>query len=280
MLLGKRLGCKSLPQHLLTKLIRMDSEVKTVAVWFQNKRQTEKKAGRLSSTSSLSSSSEQSGLKRVSSPSRNTTLGKRTRPPHYTDKYPPAASRRKPRLSADDPQSTSATSYQADCDTYSPHVRHTEPQIYRPMEVSDHTIIPAQELWKYLLSSPPGESLQASSSDVDSREPSENIPAVDNQGSTIDGGSRRSRMLEWVCDRQTKKRRNNRGGSGDPATLMATEGTDETCRNCFHRPDFDTAISLLTLPGDAGPSEDVIRGASLLLCFKNSAPKMRKVDQV
>ena len=27
MLLGKRLGCKSLPQHLLTKLIRMDSEV-------------------------------------------------------------------------------------------------------------------------------------------------------------------------------------------------------------------------------------------------------------
>jgi hypothetical protein len=250
----------------------VDSGVKTVSVWFQNKRQTEKKAIRLSASSS--SSSEQSCLKKVSSPPKNTTLGKRDRRPHYTDHYKAAASRRKPPLSAvGDSQSTDET----DRDKPRTRTKHNELQVHRHTEGPGKTTIPPQELWKHLLSSPPSAS-EHTSSDVDSVERSASTPAdifADSQGSTMQNSSKRSRMLEWVCDRQTKRRRNNQENS---AELMTTEDTNEICHNCpqSRRPDFDTAISLLTLPGDTGLSEDVIRAASLLLCFKYSAQNPRR----
>jgi hypothetical protein len=84
-------------------------------------------------------------------------------------------------------------------------------------------------------------------------------------------------MLEWVCDRQTKKRRNNQDPSGP---VRETGDGDVVCHNCLRtRQDLDTAISLLSLPGAGVLSEDVIRAASLLLCFKYSAQKPRLADR-
>lgn len=251
----------------------MDSGVKTVSVWFQNKRQTEKKAIRLSASSS--SSSEQSCLKKVSSLSKHTTLGKRDRRPHYTDNYKTAASRRTPLLSAvHDSQNTDETGR----DKPRARAKHIELQEHRHTEGPSKTAIPPQELWKHLLSSPPSASEHTSSDVEDPVERSASTPAdifAESQGSTMQSSSKRSRMLEWVCDRQTKRRRNNQENS---AELTTTENTNEICHNCpqSRRPDFDAAISLLTLPGDADLSEDVIRAASLLLCFKYSAQNPRR----
>jgi len=158
---------------------------------------------------------------------------------------------------------------------------HDELTGHKQPQVLGNTTIPPHELWKHLLSSSPSASEESvhASSDVDPIQNSTNVPAdilIGGQGSTIEGSSKSSRMLEWVCDRQTKRRRNNRRNSAE--LTMTTENTNEICRNCIQsrRPDFDTAISLLTLPGDAGLSEDVIRAASLLLCFKYSAQAPRK----
>jgi len=123
------------------------------------------------------------------------------------------------------------------------------------------------------------EESQDASSDVDPRERAKHITAdsfTDIQASTVEGSSKRSRMLDWVCDRQTKRRRNNQEGPANPAEL--NENMDTICPDCLQsrRLDFDAAISLLTLPGDAGLSEDVMRAASLLLCFKYSAQNPRQ----
>lgn len=254
----------------------MVSELKAVSVWFQNKRQTEKKAGRLSA--SLSSSSEQSSSKRFSLPPRNTTTGKRARPPHYTDKYHSISSGR-PQLPTP-LGSFKGTSMERD--TLRP--RACQPQIRQTAEEPDDTAIPpAQELWEHLLSSPTvSDESPCASSNMDSRERSPNRPTdnhTDGQGPTTDGTSKRSRMLDWVCDRQAKRRRNNRGDpAADSTDLAPYEEADETCSNCpqFRRPEFETAISLLMLPGDSVPAEDVLRAASLLLCFKYSAQNPRQ----
>ena len=249
----------------------LNSEVKTVSVWFQNKRQTEKKAGRWSV--SLSSSSEQSSLKRGSSPSKNTSIGKRARPPHYTDKYHNVASRHKPPfLVNDESTSISSVSYETESD-----IPRTSA---KPEKGLDDITIPPHELWKHLLSSPPtpSEDFPDSYSDLDPGARSACIPVnnfTNNQNFTAEGSSKRARMLDWVCDRQAKRRRNNRGEPNDSIELMTT---DDICTNCLQSrcPDFETIISLLALPGNSGPSEDVIRAASLLLCFKYSAQNPQK----
>lgn len=77
------------------------------------------------------------------------------------------------------------------------------------------------------------------------------------------------RSLEWACNLQRKRIKNNRG----EASPAGQKGAD-----------LRRAISRMILPGSkgltAGPPEDVVRAATLLLCYKYSIQEPQQAEQI
>lgn len=71
---------------------------------------------------------------------------------------------------------------------------------------------------------------------------------------------KRVRTLEWACERQSKRHKLSKEGY----VRLGSEEVQDGDLNDAH---MDSALSLLSL---AGPSQDVMRGASLLLSFKHA----------
>lgn len=246
-----------------TLLINLSRELKTVSVWFQNKRQTERKAGRLPTSSSSSSENSivQSSLTVVSSPSRNKTLAKRNTPRQNGNSRRYNLLRREPPR----PNTLHETSFHRLLGSSG----NEKERLAGPSSsnVYGYSIDPRQEIWQHLSSSSTTGS-EESHRQGTSQVPSENAMDILVGDSASAGNShRRSRTLEWACDRQAKRRRSNRE---DTTTPRANDKDDSVCR---HGAEFESAMSLLALPGSSPidiPSEDVLRAAMLLLCFKYS----------
>lgn len=261
------------------------SEVKSVSVWFQNKRQTERKARRLSSsTEALSDSvTEFSALKCVSSPSKNNTLGKRPRSHCNPISHQHHVGTQENLLSVTNHDITR-------------EVGHTRIHISTPLSTissRNNMAVASHELWKHILSSSPSasdDSLRASS-DFGSVERLANSAAdihIGEIGFPVDSDEKRSRILEWACNREMKRKRGGRHGSAKTSALRLNQGLGFDEGHCCAspyccRPEFESALSLLSLPGSsaliASPSEDVIHAASLLLCLKHSIRRPKSFDR-
>ena len=254
-------------------LIDLPRELKTVSVWFQNKRQTERKAGRLPTSSSSSSENSivQSSLTVVSSPSQNKTLTKRRAPRQDGDSCRYNSLRREPPR-PDMPHGAYFRRSQG-----SPGNEKERPAGHSSSNVHEYSIGPRQEIWRHFSSSSTtgSESRRYGTSQV----PSKNTTDVLVNGSASAGSNhKRSRTLEWACDRQAKRRRSNRE---ETTTPRAKDKDDSACRRGA---EFESAMSLLALPGSSlmDMPEDVLRAATLLLCFKYSvrAPRYTNTTEL
>lgn len=226
------------------------SEIKTVSVWFQNKRQK----GHLSASSS--SSSDIDGIKRISLPPRTTPIRKRVQSPlpHDEDAVRPHLS---PMAAYDrtvDKSASREINIFAKC----------QPKIHKSL---DEVAIPADELWKHLLSSPPTVSEM---SDIDADDEDAANILVNFFANDQKAVNKRSLILEWACDRQSKKRKGDRG---DPTNDTMPDAATEICLRCLQPRRLDSSLAKrMSLPTTTvHPSEDVMHAVSLLLCFKYAA---------
>ncbi|KAH7927286.1 hypothetical protein BV22DRAFT_1032036 [Leucogyrophana mollusca] len=126
-----------------------------------------------------------------------------------------------------------------------------------------------QELWDHLSSSP---SISEGALDR-TKSPGVEGNVITPSESSQEQDGKRSRTLEWACERQTKRRRANPKDI-DPKDLGPT---DSMAASSDER--TQSALSLLALAAgteskakspSTAASRDVMRGASLLLCFKHS----------
>lgn len=241
-------------------LIDLSRELKTVSVWFQNKRQTERKAGRLSASSSSSSDNAilQSSLAVASSPSQNKTLSKRNAPRQNGELYRYNPLRRELQR----PNMLDEASFHLPAGSSgNEQIRAAGTSSSNVYEYSTDS---NQEIWRHLPSSSPTGSYESRRSGT-SVVPSKNTMNIPVDGSASSGRNhKRSRTLEWACDRQARRRRSNREEATAPHTR-----DDIACRHA----EFESAMSLLALPGSSQidiPSDDVLKAAYLLLCFKYS----------
>lgn len=115
--------------------------------------------------------------------------------------------------------------------------------------------------------------------------------SVNSQDDHWNGDNRRTkRMLEWACERQTKRRRANRGEE-QPYSCDETTETVDSLQEPSRAGHFDDLASLLLSFAASEPvscarlsarpaavlPRDVVHGASLLMSFKNSSTKPQQL---
>jgi hypothetical protein len=224
-------------------------------VWFQNKRQAEKKAGSSVSASSSSSSSGQSGLRSVSKASENTTLRNTTRSRRQNDNF---------QINRDslvtvtldygndfsykaNPQKMVTRNWKVDSS-------EGQTQISKASGAVDDATISPPELGSALLTSSPA----LSDDSVDVHSPN----AIGNAVNLSEGNGKGARMLEWACEHQRKRRKGNRG------EVISSPAENEDSDADLHQalsisPEVATELS-------ACLSGDIILGVVLLLRMQSS----------
>jgi hypothetical protein len=261
-------------------LTMVNSDYKTITIWFQNKRQSAKRSQPSTPCLSLpipdgvSQAPDHqlpvqslSVLRRVSSPSVNDTLQPVILPSVCSEKscttpsqqeqesdvnnLPKKSLRVKPLLNALGSMMSSR----------SPKALREKDQVQPIM--GNRTNV--QELWQHLPSSP------TAPSSVSDRGSELRSPTRDKRDARH---SKRGLTLEWACDRQTKRRRAGRdnGSVADGLNKLWPSFGSSNLRT-------SSALSLLSLAAgkvsrsslpSPAPSQDVMHGASLLLSFKHS----------
>ncbi|KAG2155571.1 hypothetical protein DEU56DRAFT_976152 [Suillus clintonianus] len=252
-------------------------DCKTITIWFQNKRQIAKRSKPSVSSSPLQIRPRNgvsktpdhqlpvqslSVLRRVSSPSVNDTLQPVILPSVCLEKSRTTPSPEKQERDVNNPPSKMSLQVKPLLSSLGSFMSSKSPKKdqVRPTMTSRTN---AQELWQHLPSSP------TAPSSVSDRGSEAYSPTRDEKDTPC---SKRGLTLEWACDRQTKRRRAGKDNGSD---------TDNSSRLWLGSSDRHTnsALSLLSLAAgkvstplsaDPAPSQDVMRGASLLLSFKHS----------
>ncbi|KAH7916436.1 hypothetical protein BJ138DRAFT_1097128 [Hygrophoropsis aurantiaca] len=252
-------------------------DIKTVNIWFQNKRQAAKKSQpKLALTSMLQSEepvaklvidehiSGYSSLRNVSSPSTNTTLATIAGNSLASEAVRPSNPVAK-NLRAIAPKKSSNVALKPL--TYI-RIRFTP----KPKNNQVMSEVTPRELWEHLSSSPPVSERSLKTTET-LGDDSTNTASDDTKQR-----DKRLRTLEWACDRQAKRRKASPSegkGHGEivsPSTVAVSSDQDT-----------DPALSLLALAAGreckkgTTVSRDVMHGASLLLCFKNSIRKPKRL---
>ncbi|KAG1757172.1 hypothetical protein EDB19DRAFT_1841161 [Suillus lakei] len=242
-------------------------DYKTITIWFQNKRQIAKRSQPSVTCSPLQIRNDVSKtpdnqlpvqslsvLRRVSSPSVNDTLQSVILPSVCSEKLRTTPTPGKP---GRDDKLSPKKSLQV-----KPLLSSLDQAPVQPTMASRTS---AQELWRHLPSSP------TAPSSVSDRGSDACSPTSEEKDTPC---SKRGPTLEWACDRQTKRRRAGRDNGSDTdgsSRLWSPFGSSNRRTS--------SALSLLSLaagkvstslPVSPAPSQDVMRGASLLLSFKHS----------
>ncbi|EGN93137.1 hypothetical protein SERLA73DRAFT_78979 [Serpula lacrymans var. lacrymans S7.3] len=268
----------------------LNMNFKTVTIWFQNRRQITKKNQAVSasatpvsgspaaSTANEEDAEDGSALRRVSSPSENDTLTTKT---PVVASIPLKDSKRAPLSLAPHGENNTAQASKGFCIKIKP--------LAQPLQSRSQNVEPprTRELWEHLSSSPTISewSFQAG----------EDVDVVDGFGRTSSNEppqvfiGKRPRTLEWACEREAKRRRL---GMGEDQLYSATTHSQSSKRDTqegttpskgFQQmdPHAESALLLLSLSTGAhtdlsgglkhtAAPQDVMHGASLLLCFKHS----------
>ncbi|KAH7886104.1 hypothetical protein F5I97DRAFT_1955180 [Phlebopus sp. FC_14] len=223
----------------------MQVDYKTVTIWFQNKRQTSKRAHLAEDTHTCSPRNQDvkakldrptwdpSSLRAVSSPVHNATLGMAVDP--------------------NDPLSPTKRANITSSKAFNPLLKPLSVLILKAKVSSDSTNDKGVEKAngsRLLKHDKAVTSTNALERTVDGQEPKD--------------GHRRQRTLEWACERRAKRRKPSKDGYSRLA--------DEEPASTSNDRRTDSALSLLSLASSLReePARDVMRGASLLLSFKHS----------
>lgn len=260
---------------------KYNRDVKTVSVWFQNKRQTEKKAGRLL----VSVSDETQQVLSPPSPPKNIQdkLGRRNQEDFDADQHPSRPGREPFRVVNHENTSYSLLDSEHNMDV---DVPVKLPQSPATVDMTVHSNAPVAQLKDLPL---PQAIIPGVSRKTDSRQIHTAATALESIRTSYPKHSSENdatifRMLDWACDRQRRKRSNREiPAMIEPETRSDQEGRQhpqvESQRSASSHSEYDSAMALLSLPSAGvqrlelvsdGHSEEVLRAACLLLCYKYS----------
>lgn len=227
-----------------------DRDYKTITIWFQNKRQTSKR-GQLSADKldrNLGQPKADSCLRAVSSPSHNATLDgsetdRSTESKGAGDRRNAISAKIKPLLNSLNALTSRPRGHAESTST------ETRGETINVEDVETHNLQTSSED-----ENPPAESSRHDQ--VVEQEQAKGRPIR----------WKKIRTLEWACEHQAKRRKLSREAY---VRLGSEEAEDQGGPNDAR---MDSALSLLSLASStqAGPSKDVMWGASLLLSFKHS----------